>query len=359
VKALLVIASCLYVLAVGEGFVRVFAPAAIMPRFVEPTAYGLRGNVPSTSYWHYTSEVSVEYRINAAGIRADREIPLAKPASTCRVVLFGDSFFMGYEVDLKDAFATLLEKDLQAAGYRCQVVNLAVSGYGTAEMLVELEQVGFQYSPDVVIFQWHRTDPEDNVRSDLFRVAKDGQLVRHAQTYLPSMKLRAMLDHVPLYRWLEQNSQLFCALRERGAVITKRQIMVARKEEAQSALAQHAEAPKPAGPKPLPYRLRLTRDLLAEGNRVAHEHGAQFMVFEVPTALSRTQFDTVDDRLTASLPTDVAYLTPIEAFRKHANPDLKLYYEHGAGHWTPLGNQIAAHEAAQALIAKGWLDRWR
>jgi hypothetical protein len=359
VKVLIVIASSLYVLLVGEGFVRTFAPAAIMPRFVTPTAYGLRGNVPSISYWHYTPEVSVEYRINSAGIRADREIPLAKPADTCRVVLFGDSFFMGYEVDLKDAFATLLEKNLHEAGYHCEVVNLAVSGYGTAEMLIELENVGLEYSPDVIIFQWHRTDPEDNVRSDLFRVTSDGRLVRHAQTYLPSMKLRAMLDHVPLYRWLEQNSQLFCALRERGAVITKRQIMVRRRQEAQSALAQPANNQKPAGPAPFPYRLRLTRDLLVEGNRVAHEHGAQFMVFEVPNALSRTEFDTVDDRLTENLPSDVAYTTPIEAFRKHARPNIKLYYEHGAGHWTPLGNQIAAREAAQALIAKGWLDRWR
>jgi hypothetical protein len=107
-KAGLVISLVLgaaYVLVLGEIFVRLFAPTAIMPRYVAATSYGVRGNAPSSHYWHFTPEVSVEYSINASGFRADREYPVAKPDGVCRVVLYGDSFFMGYEVDLSDSFA--------------------------------------------------------------------------------------------------------------------------------------------------------------------------------------------------------------------------------------------------------------
>ena len=54
-----------------------------------------------------------------------------------------------------NSFAWYLEAMLLSAGFNCEVLNLSVSGFGTAEMLIALEKSGLNYSPDLVIFQWH------------------------------------------------------------------------------------------------------------------------------------------------------------------------------------------------------------
>lgn len=352
--------AVVYVLLLGEGFVRVFAPAQIMPRYVQATSYGIRGNIPRSHYWHYTPEVSVEYRINSAGIRADREFTLEKPPDTCRVLLFGDSFFMGYEVDLRDAFATQLEDLLHRAGHACEVINLAVSGFGTAEMLRALQANGLKYHPDLIVFQWHRTDPDDNVRANLFALAPDGSLHKRRASYLPSVKIRALLDRIPPYVWIEQHSQLFGALRERAGNLAKRQM--ARTQLKRVAPGAEAAAPVPRAlptAKELPYPVALSRALLIEANRVATENGAEFMVFEVPSAISRTSFSNVDERLADTLPAEITFASPLESFRRHAGPDVMIYYERGAGHWTPLGNRLAAQTAVERIEADRLLGSHR
>jgi hypothetical protein len=336
-------------LLVGEAFVRVFSPALLMPRFVGATSYGIRGNIPLSTYWHYTPEVAVEYRINAQGFRADRDFPLIKPAGRCRILLFGDSFFMGYEVDLTDSFASQLESMIRASGYDCEVINMAVSGFGTAEMLIALKENGLRYSPDLVIFQWHKTDLDDNMRSNLFELRSDGSLVQRNSEFLPAIRIRTILDRLPPYRWLEQNSQLFGAVRERAGTVVKRQLARSRKKEMTSGTAPGPQAATD------PYEVALSRALLARAADVARTHGSAFMVFEVPSAVSRTEFRAADPRLSESLPPDITLVSPLEAFKHSARPDTLIYYERGAGHWSPLGNRLAAKAALDAIIRHGYL----
>ena len=99
--ALLGVALLAYTLLFAEGFIRLFDPQAVMPRYITGTPWGVRGNIPHADYWHHTPEVDVEYRINGQGLRADRDYPLAKPPGVCRIAVFGDSFFFGLEADLK------------------------------------------------------------------------------------------------------------------------------------------------------------------------------------------------------------------------------------------------------------------
>jgi hypothetical protein len=167
-------------------FLRLLAPQPLMPRNVTASNFGIRVNMPNDSYWQTTPEVHVQLRINSQGIRADEEIPLEKPAGTKRIVVLGDSYGMGYEVDLKDTFTTQMANRLNAAGQKVQIINLSVSGYGNAEELLMLENRGFAFHPDLVLLAWHQSDFDDNVRSELF-VLSDGKLVRDHAEYLPGV----------------------------------------------------------------------------------------------------------------------------------------------------------------------------
>jgi hypothetical protein len=193
VRFLKPLALAAYALLFAELFLRIFAPQAIMPRYVTGTPWGVRGNIPNATYWHQTPEVTVQYRINSQGMRADRDYSVAKPEGTCRVAVYGDSFFVGYELPYSQTYAVRLEQELQAAGIHAEVLNFSVSGFGQAEMLRAHERFGRKFDPDVVLFEWHSTDPDDNVRSGLYRL-EHGTVTPTNATYLPSIAVQDRLD---------------------------------------------------------------------------------------------------------------------------------------------------------------------
>ncbi len=355
-KILYLILALCYCLLFGEFFVRLFSPAPLLPRYVTAAPYGIRINVPHAHYWQTTPEVQVQLRINSQGIRSDLEYTYDKPKDQCRILLLGDSFFMGYEVDLTDSFAYLLEQKLNAEGVPCQVINLAVSGYGTAEMLIALEQEGLKYQPDLVIFQWHITDPDDNVRSALFRI-KDGELVRLHSTYLPAVKLSDWLSQFTLYRWLIENCQLYAALRETAAARIKSFLASLRKRQGEAAISKTTAAESPNLPQATEYALRLSTRLLQEAKRISNAHQAQFCVLEIPDRLGRTKFRShITEFFTPQLRQELQILTPLPMFEATSSPALKLYYEKGHFHLTPEGNRLLTEYFGSELKKAGWLN---
>ncbi len=361
VRALAGLALLAYTLAFCELFVRLFDPQAVMPRYITGTAWGVRGNIPNAHYWHHTPEVDVEYRINAQGLRADREIPLAKPADRCRIAVFGDSFMFGLEANLEDTFADRLEKALRARGIPVEVLNFAVGGFGTAEMLQTYEQFGRKFDPDVVIFSWDQSDLNDNVRSDLYRL-EDGRLERAHATYLPAIGVQDALMKFRLYRLIADHSQLYTFIRERLNTILKRRQLSGQKARLgaeQAAEADEGGAPADTDLDELQRRNKI--DLSAAILRRAHEEvtasGREFYLIDIPARVSRTEFSSPLEVLPSSLRDQVRVIAPEPAMRLAARPDLKLYYERGLGHFTPAGIDILVGQAVRVLEASPRLEQ--
>jgi hypothetical protein len=348
-----VLLGLVYCLAAGEVFVRLFAPQPMLPRYVCPTSYGIRGNTPNMTYRHKAPEYSIELRINSKGIRADREIPYEKPAGVRRVLLLGDSFGMGYGVSLEDMFLTRMVESLKAAGVPCEAVNLSVSGFGNSEELVALQEEGFRYAPDLVVVAWHRTDFEDNVRSDLYAL-EEGRLVRRSATYLPAVKSRQLFFQLPFARWLAVHSHLYCCLREKAGATAKFKVLPALLRLTH----RQPEAPASDGgntPQRDDYQERLSLALLAEIQRQCHEHGARLLVLDIPNRLSRTKYSS-------SFPTELAagvvslhVYNPIADFQKYSGQ--KLYWEKEHGHFTPLACRIVGEGLARSALELGLLKR--
>jgi hypothetical protein len=342
----------IFTLGFGEGFVRVLCPQPVMPRYVTATPWGVRGNIPRAHYWHHTPEVTVEYRINGQGLRADRDYPPRKPAGTCRIAVFGDSLLMGYELDLKDTFTTQLEKLLRNQGCRAEVLNFSVSGFGTAEMLRTYEAFARQFDPDIVIFSWHVTDMEDNVRCALYRL-HEGKLETANPTYLPGVTLQDFLMRSKLYRLVADNSQLYALLRERLDVFGKRLLLQARQSHLtakdaakEDSLADADDAAKAAQSQ---ANVALSSAILTHAAEVVAADGKEFYLLEIPIRVSRERFRSSVEALSPDARARVRIVSPLAAFAAAARPDLKLYYERGEGHLTPMGVQLLAREAASAL----------
>ena len=276
----------LYILLFGEVFLRVMDPQPLMPRYVVGTEWGIRGNEPSITYSHWTPETATTITTNALGMRDSREFAERAEPGVCRIALMGDSYFMGYEADVEDSIAGFLEAEFEAAGYDLDVLNFAVSGHGTSEMILHFENLAARFSPDIAIFQFHASDYTDNIRANLHRLTPDGDLVATGGTYLPAVGIRTVLEAIPAFRWVSENSQIYPALREKAAVMVKR--LLADINLRANAADDGAEARE--GGRAEARAHRLTAALIGRSRRVAEDAGASWYLFDVPSRRSRTEF---------------------------------------------------------------------
>lgn len=328
----------IWVCFVCEMYLRTFDPRPMLPRYVQAGDFGIRVNMPNQVYTHKTPDYTVEFRTNSKGMRANRDFPYEKPVGVKRIVVLGDSFGMGYGVSLEGSFTEQTRRKLEISlGQKVEVINLSVSGYGTAEQLLMLRHEGVKYSPDLVLLTWHATDPNDNLRSGLFEL-KEGQLLHKNATYLPGVKIREFLFSFAAYRWLAGNSHFYNWIRDFAGGKVKKIIasMKSSKLEAQS------EAVDTTSPD---YSLSIA--LLEAMKQETEGAGAKLLLLEIPNRVSRVEF-------IVSMPDEIRqrfdYVSPIHAFRQQSGN--MLYWEKSHGHFTPLGCKLVGEVLIGRIVGQ-------
>jgi acyl-CoA thioesterase-1 len=86
-------------------------------------------------------------------------VPASTPATDSRpvIIAFGDSLTAGFGADPGDSYPDYLEKDLNAKGYRYQVVNQGISGNTTKDGVDRLEDA-LRLKPVLVIVAFGGND---------------------------------------------------------------------------------------------------------------------------------------------------------------------------------------------------------
>ncbi len=105
----------------------------------------------------------IPWSTNSHAMR-DREYPLAKPANTFRIALVGDSIATGWGVRDGEGFeprleTTFNERSRNAGGPAVEILNFAVPGHGPGQRWCHFDQVGWAFSPDLVIYEATTADP--------------------------------------------------------------------------------------------------------------------------------------------------------------------------------------------------------
>jgi lysophospholipase L1-like esterase len=100
---------------------------------------------------------AITVRHNAKGFR-DRDHGVKRGP---RLAFFSDSFTRGYDVEQSERFT----ERLQAMVPEWEVLNFGISGYGTDQALLLMQDVFDEYRPDVVLLVVTHTDVEDNASS--------------------------------------------------------------------------------------------------------------------------------------------------------------------------------------------------
>ena len=116
----------------------------------------------TTGIFKGLNEVSVRH--NSRGFRDEEHIPRANK----RMMVLGDSFVWGYDVEEDDRFTEILDEKLD----NTDVFNLGVSGFGTDQEWLLLQKNYDFYQPDVVFLMFctdnDRLDNRMNLRYRYF-----------------------------------------------------------------------------------------------------------------------------------------------------------------------------------------------
>ncbi|MEM9593751.1 MAG: GDSL-type esterase/lipase family protein [Acidobacteriota bacterium] len=116
-----------------------------------------------------TPEFDVEIRIDGRGLRS-HSAPSDDTAE--RWLVLGDSFTFGHGVEVEQGWPARLEAALRSAGRPVEVINLAVTGYGTDQQLMRLEERGPELGGDVVLLGLFVGNVFRNARSQQVGYAK-------------------------------------------------------------------------------------------------------------------------------------------------------------------------------------------
>lgn len=109
-----------------------------------------------------SEEFDVAIRINGHGERADAEVPFERVPGRRRYLVIGDSFSFGHGVEAAEGWPARLEQLVPDS----EVVNLAVTGYGTDQQVLRLEKRGLAYRPDVVLLGLFEGNVFRNVKAE-------------------------------------------------------------------------------------------------------------------------------------------------------------------------------------------------
>jgi hypothetical protein len=112
-------------------------------------------------------------------------------------------------VNQDETFSFVTEKRLRESDVKAEVLNTGVSGFGTAEELIFLENEGIKYHPDYVILGLFKNDFENNVASGFYELKSD-TLKKTAKTeYTPGVNIQNTIYRFKIIKFLGENSYLY------------------------------------------------------------------------------------------------------------------------------------------------------
>jgi len=304
-----------------------------------------RQNLVSHAGWKHTSEFSTYVRVNSHGLRGP-EIPYEKPPGTFRVLVVGDSFTFGAQVNEEQTFvdrlAGYLQSHLSEGGQdtiRIQTLNGGVDGWSTVNELAWLKVEGVRYAPDLVVLMFYTgNDPGENF--DRLKAVK-----RATGTVEPDQPdvlrdVRQMLaQHSALYAMIE--SGVIAKLQsppDPGDVMDPAELRKRRSIDADR---------KDRG-------WEISGNLLGQMRATCAERGIGFVVVGIPTLEHVQNPDRPPTPIGAiGLGAGAPILDLSEPFRvAAASSPVDLYFPKDR-HWTAVGHDLAADVVASELIDRG------
>ena len=356
--------GCLTAFVLVEALVLLFyGEQAKSPRHVVEAPWGLRYNDPGSEYRHRSADGTWWFRINRQGMRDDRDFSYRKPDGVRRIISLGDSYTIGYEVDVDQTFSAVLERELRKAGHEVEVLNAGVSGFSNAEQALYLERELMKYDPDVVVLSFYYNDVIDNVRTGLFQM-KDGNLQEAAETYIPAGRVGNFLNSSWFFNLLSERSNSFVLTKELATHILKAEMVRANqqvlREDQLAETARDRVEDSPGTPSQLPKEPSDPKRELADAifQRIYEQLRQRRIPFIIQSIPTRTEEGLVDSFLALEFDLEQPGLYFV-SMRDHLAPYVgreQLHWKRSHNHWTPFAHDQSGRALANLIVEEQLLE---
>lgn len=198
----------------------------MFPRYHTDAVYGdytLRTIRPDSNFFHTSVDGRWEFTTNRQGFRNYKDFQYAKTEGVIRVIALGDSHTQGFEVHQDFTFSSIIEKHLNHKGFNAEVINTGVSGFSNAEELLLLDNELVKFEPDYVVLGFYGNDFRDNIKSGLFILDSENNLVKTDKNeHIPGVRIQNFIHAIPGVQWLGENSYFYSILFNKVWVFVKK-----------------------------------------------------------------------------------------------------------------------------------------
>lgn len=347
---------------------------------LQPDRLVHRSLIPNQNCRMEVEEFETDFNVNSLGLR-DYEIPESKQEGEYRVLFLGDSFTVGWGVELSETFVKQAERNLSSRLNvdKIRAINAGVPAYSPLLESLYLEYRGIKLEPDIVVVQLFINDFFDErkymkkaVRSqngDITGVYVE--LKQHAPTWLINY-----LDgrSVSYFLFKKYESQLWCRKREITAWIKRAPKPDCAKSGDEFAVGD-PDNDQYAIVRQIP--LETFNDLfepvvkrIAGMSGFLKARGIPMAVVIIPAGFQvdssqweeeakerlKLTGDEFSDRVMIELAAyfnkrGMLYLDLTQSFKNYlvGHPDAKIYYEKD-WHLTPLGHKVTGESVADFLV---------
>lgn len=278
----------------------------------------------------------MELDINSKGLR-DREFAYAKPASTRRILVLGDSFTCGYGVEAEQTFSKELERLLNArpGGPHWEVLNAGVGSTGPTHHLAWYVDEGQRYDPDIVLLAFFPgNDFTDDRFSGLYTIEAD-RLVRHPAPRTAARRAQTLVQWIPGARYLFATSHLLNYVKYKVADMHRHSLDVAADARSEAEAAKGNPVDEES----------LTRRVLVELRDQCRARGSRLVLAVVPTEYTGQPSRELAGFLGFLMDQGIPCLDLSPSF----GPDAGLTHYAGEGHWNVRGHELAAQRIQDFL----------
>jgi len=320
-------------------------------------------NKPGEEGIFTTPDKKIDVKNNLQGLR-DIEHSYGH-AEKPRVLVLGDSFVWGYNVESNERFTDQLQRLL---GKSAEIINAGVCGYGTDQELLYYRTEGFKYMPDLVVLTFGAFDAmHDNMQSVAYTYPKP---------YFELAENGLVLQNVPVpertgYEWTEKetlerkynkaarkdslNKRLRKYLRRKfktygfisdGIKSVRRSFMDMLKSN-KSILKYMME--KKSKKKPQHFFV-VTKEIVKELKRTVEADNARLVVLMVTyrSDLSKLPSSIYGKMIEFCQEEDIMCIDPYEALFKEYKKGRGLYFKRDE-HWNAAGHKIVSEVLRDAL----------
>jgi hypothetical protein len=299
-------------------------------------------------------EGTFHFRFNSQGMRGDRDYAYVKPPGIKRILTIGDSYTSGVGAQKDQTFSSVLERQLERAGHRIEVLNAGVGGFGTAEACLYLERELLKYEPDLVVHSYVGNDPDGDIRSALFTF-ENGKLVEWQHSFVPGGRLADFLNRNYLVSWLSERSNAFEYIKFHVVVAAKK---VVRDHNAKklSAAGNTPAGKGDVGP-------RLAAAILERMYQTLRVRGIPLIIQSIPdyNGPGGTVVDSSAPHLVESFPLQYfstdrpgLHFLPAKRLLEPYVANTRLYW---IAHWTPRSHELSGKALAELILRHNLLGR--